>query len=304
MGERHDAEHSVAQARGRVSAIAEELSRRSTAGHLKAKTRERSLEMKDRFIQSPLALGLIGGAVGSVAGKVISDRIRKSKGNGHARYGWQERYLAEDVPYDEYTATHPHEGRIITEDRMYGLDQHLGEGVPYSEGEGEQKEGVRARAEEKASEIKEKAGEFTERAKEKAGEFSERAKGAMSGARERMPSSAKEGAQTIKESAEEYAGLWTIGAMAVGAFFGAMVPVSRKERQMLAPAKAEVKEQLHSLKEEATDKVQQVRDAVEANVGLVSGSKSKQTSAAPAEPRLENTEGSWVPPHEPEPTRH
>lgn len=370
MGERHDAEHSVAQARERLSAIAEELSRRASSDYVKERAREvaddltsrakvqareRTLEMRDRMLNSPWALGVIGGAVGAIAGKVIGDRAREHVARPEARegrYGWQERYIAADIerPYDEYTATHGYdEGRVITEDEMYGLDQRLGEGRV--EGDIEREGGIKAKASEKASELKERAGEISSRAKHSAEHLRERAKESAGHLRERMPSREsmpsrgefRDRAQSLASRAEENSGLLAIGAMVAGAIFGSLVPVTRKEHQVLGPAKSEmkgqVKGQVESLKHQAMDRVQQVREAVETigfggNGGAkkeegrefreeetrpdiergarpagteyspVHGTEGATFSADSDRERSSSEGGTWTPPYEPDVTRH
>jgi ElaB/YqjD/DUF883 family membrane-anchored ribosome-binding protein len=119
MGERNDAERSLRAARERLNAVALELSRRATGDYVKARARdvarqkteelkarasqqarERTDVMKGRILDSPWALGFIGGVVGTVAGTLIGKKTKESRMGDSTWRGSFER------PYDEYTATH------------------------------------------------------------------------------------------------------------------------------------------------------------------------------------------------------
>jgi len=270
MGERHDAEREIAQARERLSEITEELSRRASGPYIKAqarefademtvraklKARERTIEMRDRLLDSPWALGLIGGAVGAIAGKVIGEVTKKARFAGRD-YGWDERYLAyEDKPYDEYTATHRPQydsgyqsSEIITDDAAIDLDRSYS---ARSEGEigrvgfegdvhFEQDTGLKARAQEKLGEVRGAVSERASMIGEKASMIGEKARGAVSAAgeklhevREKLPDvrqaipskdQLRAGGRAVVRSTSEHENFWALGALAVGAFFGFMVP--------------------------------------------------------------------------------
>lgn len=335
MGERHDAEHSVAQARQRLSEIAEELSRRASGDYVrdraremaddlsaraKVKARERSVEMKDRLLDSPWALGLIGGTVGAIAGKLLGDRTRESRKSSQDEekyYGRGAAYGAgtyQDRPYDEWTATHsPYESsEIITDDRMYGLDRTTGEHVGF-EGtfeqrfEGEESHGRMDAVKDKASELKDRASNLGSKAKHavsdripsggemkgRASNMGSRAKHAVS---DRIPSGGRikerashardymsadklrGGMSRVKHNTDEHSGMWALGALIAGAVFGAMMPVSNRERQMLAPAKGAAADEFRHLKHGAMDRVKDVKEKVQESIGM-SGEEHEEEPA-------------------------
>lgn len=317
MGERHDAEREIAQARERLSELTEELSRRASGPYVKErarefadetierakfKARERTYEMRDRFLESPWALGLIGGTIGAIAGKMIGE-VTKKRFSGRDE-GWDQRYLAYgnvDRPYDEYNATHESAGlnsgsygaerSIITDDSMYGLDQTYG---ARSEGEigrvgfeGEvytgKDDGMKAKAQEKlgaikhgvadkASSVKHGIADTASSIKHGVSDTASRAKDKLHDVREHLPNmrhaipskeQLRSGGRAVVRSTEEHSNLWALGALAVGAFFGAMVPVSQKERAMMRPAKDQLKAQLGDIKDEAISTAKNIKENVE-----------------------------------------
>ncbi len=91
MGERDTAEREIEHARERLGEIADEVSRRVSPARIKAEVRERGTEMaqrakeaalrkttevKDRAIESPTLLGLVGGVVGASVGAMLARRAR------------------------------------------------------------------------------------------------------------------------------------------------------------------------------------------------------------------------------------
>lgn len=86
MGERDDAKHSIEQTRARMSAISEELARRSSPEYLKGKARsmarDKTMEMRDRVVDSPWALAALGGAFGAIAGRLLADYAREERAGG------------------------------------------------------------------------------------------------------------------------------------------------------------------------------------------------------------------------------
>lgn len=375
MGERHDAEHSVAKARQRLTEITEELSRRATGDYVKGRAleakdrmthraklearemtqrakveaRERTFEMRDRLIGSPWMLGLIGGAVGAIAGKKLGDKAKHSQqleGGDYGRtydqnyrgdytgaygryygqdygqnygaeynqnYGYNEQYAGSyDQPYDEYTATHRTSVAYV-EPEASGLDVNEGNGQ-YAEGESsgsnlkEKVVGAAASAKEKVADLghqaKDKASDLKHRAHDKASDVRYRAKGKAGdlkhraqdfrerhasdpnspGLRDRLPSreQLRGGAQHVKARANDKPELFALGALFIGAAFGALMPLTRREQQYLGPARSKAEHGIQNLKHQAMDKVHEVQQSVQKKAGIAgallgsSGSKSER----------------------------
>lgn len=393
MGERHDAEHSVAKARQRLTEITEELSRRATGDYVKGRAleakdrmthraklearemthrakveaRERTFEMRDRMINSPWLLGLVGGAVGAIAGKKLGDKAKHSKlesgdygrtydqnyrgdysgaygryygqdygqqdygqsyGQNYdtAGYGYDERYAGSyDRPYDEYTATQQTTVAFVEPEAGLDLNQQS-EGYA-SEGDSgsnlkEKVSGAAASAKEKVSEFghqaKDKASHLKHRAQDKASHVKYRAQGKADemkyrakdfrerhasdsnspGLRERLPSREqfRDTAHNVKARANDKPELFALGALAIGAIFGALMPLSRKEQQYLGPARAKAEGQIDNLKHQAMDKVRDVQHQVQKKAGiagaLLGASGSNKDQNEEQEERSSNVGGS------------
>jgi hypothetical protein len=351
MGEKHDAKRSIAQARSRMSVIAEELSRRATPEYvrerahervddfkLRARIRaqERTAQMKDKILENPWALGLLGGAVGALAGKFIGDRARKRYedreygpriGYG-ADYGYDyddesERYgLDEGLPYSAEVATG---GRIITDDALYGLEgsAEVRERTHYPSPEAERSEyrerleAATAHAAESKDNLKQKALDAKENLQHKAHDATQSLKHKAADARDNLRNrgdelkakmssgdgpnlrerasnlrqrapSAGELRHRMHHSAEDHMALWGLGAMAAGLLFGLAMPVSRKEHELLGPAKAKGLDQARNLGEQAMDRAKglehKVRDTIKSEIGLGGGSSSGRSDEARSEP--------------------
>lgn len=337
MAERHDEEREIAQAHARLTQITEELSRRTTPEYLKAKARERAdemsgrakvmarertIEMKDRLLDSPWALGLLGGAVGAIAGKLIGDRTR----DRHAHGGY-EFYEEVDAPYDEYTATHRYpataygeqgygEGygsyghygsesvqsdTIITDDPMYGLD--VGERGDRMEGFREsassEEHGIKDKARDLKHKASERARDLKHKASERMSDVGERARdlkhkgterashlgdsaresghglrskaGHMaSGIRDHIPSGhqMKSGMRRVGNSTHERPELWGIAAVAIGALFGSLMPITSKERRYLGPVKSDAQDRISAAKDEVIDRAKGFKKGMEGGLGL------------------------------------
>ena len=106
-------------------------------------------------------------------------------------------------------------------------------------------------ASERVGQLKDKAGALKEKAKEKVGNL-----------RERMPSGeeVKTKVRALTARAGEEPIITALGALAIGAALGLLLPLTQRERRMLEPARAQVSDKLESLSTEVGDKVQQKVD--------------------------------------------
>jgi len=168
------------------------------------------MELKDRIIDSPIALGVIGGlATAAIARVMLNERDRRMTVRQQLAYEVDERRLGD-----------------------------------------------------KAQEVKARVGEKVEAVKERAAELKDEAMERVESLRERIPSAdeVKDKAQQLGTRAREYASeeplITALGALAIGAAFGFLLPLSEPERRLLAPARERVGTKLESLSNEVTDKVQ------------------------------------------------
>jgi hypothetical protein len=75
--------------------------------------------------------------------------------------------------------------------------------------------------------------------------------------RERLPDRGQIAASTYEDTA-----LWAFGALALGAVFGAALPVSQRERELLEPARRKVREATQQATEMALEKGGEAMDEV------------------------------------------
>jgi len=194
--------------------IAAQLRRRVEPEYVKQRAKEaaveKSMELKDRIIDSPIALGVIGGlATAAIARVMLNERDRRMTVRQQLAYERDERRLGE-----------------------------------------------------KAQEVKARVGEKVEAVKERAAELKDEAMERVESLRERIPSAdeVKDKAQQLGTRAREYASeeplITALGALAIGAAFGFLLPLSEPERRLLAPARERGGTKLESLSNEVTDKVQ------------------------------------------------
>jgi hypothetical protein len=79
--------------------------------------------------------------------------------------------------------------------------------------------------------------------------------------RERIPDR-----EAIRASTHEDTGMWALGALALGALFGFALPVSRREREALEPARRKARELGHDLEERILAKGGEALDEAKARV--------------------------------------
>lgn len=236
MDERQSARAEIDDSRERMKDIAAQLTHRAEPSYIKQQAKnaavEKSMELKDRIIDSPWALGVIGGlATAGIAKLVLDQRAR--------------RYSApSEAPY-------------------YGEESRLGE---------------------KAQELKAQVGEKVGAVKEQAGHLKEQAMHQVDALRGHLPSAhdMKDKAQQVTARARDYAGeeplITALGALAIGAALGFLLPLSQPERRLLAPAREQVGARLESLSSEVTDKVQAKVDDLHEKIV---GDEGRDTPAPP-----------------------
>jgi cobalamin biosynthesis protein CobD/CbiB len=90
MDERQSARAEIDDSRERMKDIAAQLARRAQPEYVKQRAREaaveKSMELKDRIIDSPLALGIIGGLATAGIAKVLLNQQARSNSYQHRRH--------------------------------------------------------------------------------------------------------------------------------------------------------------------------------------------------------------------------
>jgi len=230
--------------------IAAQLARRAEPKYVKQRAKEaaveKSMQLKDRIVGSPMALGIIGGLV--TAG--IARALLNQRGGGGYRPGNYE-------PGN-------YERRGVT---FEGNERGLGE-----------------RAQEMKAQVSERVSEKVEAVREQAGQLREQAMEQVEQLRERIPSAqdVKERAQQLGARARDYASeeplITALGALAIGAAFGFLLPVSDPERRVLAPAREQIGTRLDSLSSDVTEKVQSKVDDLREKIAGDEGRDNTQST--------------------------
>jgi uncharacterized protein YjbJ (UPF0337 family) len=233
--------------------IAEELSRRASPRYIGQQVRETALnktqEWKEDLISSPTALGLIGGVLGAAIGRALARSRRDSRMfRRDYRYRTDWRYGVADGDYG-YTRYSGYPGETA-----YRGDLRYGE----------PDRGVGEKISETKEDLKDRAGDMVDRAKDMA-----------SGLRDRIPSAAE-----LSEKAEENPIALALGGLALGAVAALLLPVTRKERDVLQPVKERAGEAIGALGNRLGESAQQVREKI-------AGSEQQPQAPSASSPAME-----------------
>lgn len=264
MGERDDARHRVEQKRERIGRIAHEVSRRMTPGYAKERAREmardRMYRAKDRAVESSWFAPLLGAGIGALVAKALQSRAQ-------GRSWEQDRFgYSADEPYRG-------DGRYYREADYdaYGSETALRPQAELGGGE--------ASGEESGSRISEKASEMKDRARSTAEQVKGRVQEAAASVRDRLPDRAR-----IRESAHEDTGIWAFGALALGALFGFALPETRRERELLEPARRKARELGAQAKDMALEKGTEAMEKATEKVGAMGSEQRSQPTPPSSEP--------------------
>jgi len=254
MDERHAAESEIAQSRDRIGDLAEELSRRVSPAYVSQRAKEKvmvkSTEWKDRAVESPRLYQLAGALAGLVLGKLFFQARERRQWSQASYLGGRD--LGYDRGYSGQLGTYESGGYAGTGYDTAGYDTSIGMEGDMGEG------GVREKAQEVASNVKEKVSGAIGSMKERGGDLSSKARSRLSSARERIPSSYEARqrlSSTYHHTVDDRPVIALLGAIALGSIAAFLVPVTSKERSVFAPAKERVKDQLHNLSEKVEAKV-------------------------------------------------
>jgi hypothetical protein len=263
MGERDDARHRVEQKRERIGRLAQEVSRRMTPGYAKERAREmardRMYRAKDRAVESSWLAPLLGAGIGALVAKALQSRAQERSWE-QDRFGYSA--------YEPYRGNGRY-GREADYD-PYGSETAL---RPQAELGGE------ASDDESGSRISEKASEMKDRARSTAEQVKGRVQEATASVRERLPDRA-----AIRESAHEDTGIWAFGALALGALFGFALPETRRERELLEPARRKARELGAQARDMALEKGTEAMEKATETVGAMGSEQRSQPTSSSSEP--------------------
>ena len=181
-------------------------------------------EWKEQIGSSPLALALIGGTLGALIGRALGkERVMRASGQPDLRY----RTAFADDRGARYGST------VDVRSAEYGSDAGWNDDRSASIG------GIGEKIADTPHDLKDKAGDM------------------VANVRDRLPSAAEVG-----HKADENPLLVALGGLALGAVAALLLPVSRKERELLEPVKQRAGEAIGSLGDKIGDSVQQAREKI------------------------------------------
>ncbi len=285
MGEQDVPIREITDARARMSELADELARRMEKEHLKEvastkvmelkeQARERATEKVDELrthakeavmrrtteikerADTPKGWSMLGAVIGAGVGSVLMKKVFDVRHDHHLHSGYDRDMSL--VPAPEGGLMRP------TGDVRGSLGSDIGVrtstdvgavnvGSSYMGDSTQDESGLKARAsgavdmaKEKASDLKERASGLVDMAKDKA-----------SGLREHIPSRHEMTQRTSGwyDTVSENPVLLAIGGLAIGALCASLIPVTSRERQLIEPAKAKVKERISNLGDQLETKL-------------------------------------------------
>lgn len=302
MAETDEARSSIERSRERIGEIAEELTRRVSPDHLKRRAKEATVrktqEWKERVVASPTALGLLGGLCGAIAGSLLGKSTRARNLDTQ----WSGDYVASSelrptgrISVERYDVSTPsiYETSIgaagdVQTSGAYGQYGQFGdEGHSSKLGAAKEKaadavEGIKEKVGGAIGDVRSKAGDAMHGVRDRVSHARHGVQDRMSDARERIPSR-----YTMQHQASNWAHeqplVLGIGALALGALVGSLIPVSRAEQKALTSVKGQLDEKIASAKGQIHDKLSSVSTTVSTLVGdklgSLDSSSSQQVSA-------------------------
>jgi hypothetical protein len=121
-----------------------------------------------------------------------------------------------------------------------------------------------------------------EQLKDKAGELTHKAKEQVDKLREHIPTGAevKTKARELTARAAEEPLITALGALAIGAALGLLLPLTQRERRVLKPAREQISDKLESLSTQVGDKVEEKVGELEEKIA---GAKDEDTARRPSD---------------------
>jgi len=252
--------------------IAHELGNRMKPTNIRQHAKEvavrKTVEVKNRVLDSPVALGIIGG--------LITTGIARLLKGGRRSQEWQASYgYAPGYRYAPSMDAGDFEREGLSE-RASQVGERLSERI----------EDVKERASETASRISAQVGD-------KAGELKQRASQAVETVRERLPSGEelRRGARDATETVRHYVGdeplIGALAAISVGAALGFLIPVSRREREVVGPYKERATEKLQAMSEQISEQLEEKVGQLEERIAGSEQKDERGTSEQQSQPSPE-----------------
>lgn len=292
MGEQDVPIREISDARARMSELADELARRMEPEHIKALASEkvtdlkeqareratekvdeikshakeavmrRTTEIKDRA-DTPKGWSMLGAILGAGVGSMLMKKafdVRSQSDSGSRMYGGYDMDTPELVPAPDGGLMRPTGDARGMRSSDIGVRTstdvggYMSTGVSTDEGNDvgtvdnlkSKASDVMGTAKDKAYDLKDRASHMVDRAKDKA-----------SGLREHIPDRGM-----VKQRTTDWYGmvsenpvLLAIGGIAIGALAAGFLPVTDRERQLIQPAKAKVKERISTLGDQLETKL-------------------------------------------------
>ena len=223
MDERTDAKRSIESSTRHMTDIAHELSRRASPRYIGERARETALNKTNEWKEQLGTSPLALGIIGGTIGALLGRALaNERRTKAYRSYELRSRPAFADEVGVRY-------GRATSVD--YDGDSNGG--------------------------IGEKIADTAHELKDKAGELKDRAGDMISGVRDRMPSVAD-----VSQKADENPMLVALGGLALGAIAAMLLPVSRKERELLEPVKERAGSAIGSLGDKIGEGAQQAREKI------------------------------------------
>ena len=282
MDERTDAKRSIESSTRHLTEIAHELSRRASPRYISDQAKEKALyktqEWTEQVGTSPLALGIIGGTIGLLLGRALGNE-RKNRAY-YARNSMETRTGYIDERGVRYTRAMMDAGAV--DHRSSVVDARgfeYGGGRTQSDGrDGVNGEGLGEKIAGTAHDLKEKAGEVVANVRDRIPSPGEM----VSKVRDHLPSMYE-----VEHKADENPMMVALGGLALGAVAALLLPVSRKERELLAPVKRQAGEAMGALNEKLGETAQHAKDLIDPPQPKPQASQTSQPSfPAPGGPLL------------------
>jgi hypothetical protein len=218
----------------------------------------KSREVKDQFLDSPVAIGLLGGL--AAAGLASLFKKRREQHQLDEVDVWVE---SDDERFDA---------------DMLGAEATPGERLSF---EDEEKQGLKQKVGHLAGDVKAKAGESMHAVKDKAvavkqkagvviHDASAKAKTFATDASTKAKVFATDANRKVKNAAYDQPLLFALGAAALGIGLGMLIPITNKEREVLGPVRERTRGQIDKLGERLEETFDEVRGKVEDKLGTMS----------------------------------
>jgi len=265
-----------------MSELVGEIQQRLTPRHMKDRAKEVAVRetrhMKDRIVDSPLALGILGGLV--TAGVARWMRSRRSEGGFEERRFGERRYGY--AGYGEGYGAYGERGYDYRDDDAGSVREQA---ASMREKAGETAENLREKATETAENLRNKASETAENLRERAGdlkekaaEFKNRAGELAQRAKDKIPSTddVKQASRRMANYVGEEPIIGALAALAAGITAGLILPVTRREQQVLEPYRARAEEKLDQLAHGVKEQVEGIGERIRGQENQPQNENEKQ----------------------------